>query len=93
MSSSSICADQKSFNDAFRTAMKNYAEPECQTKSCKLWAMFGTVIGLIFYLWAFLLAFQIRDPERRTIHIIVAFLTGPIYVFAHYLTIFTYKKK
>jgi hypothetical protein len=40
---------------------------------------------LVFYLWALLLAMRVTDPQHRVLHIILALLTGPLYVLSFYL--------
>jgi hypothetical protein len=39
---------------------------------------------IIFYLWALLIALKIKDPEHRTLHVLLALATGTLYVLSHY---------
>ena len=90
-----ICKDQKSYNKAFKNALNTYnlSENECKTDICKLKNNIFSIIVLVFYLWALLLASKVKDKEQRIIHFIFAILTGPIYVISYYISNFTLEKQ
>jgi hypothetical protein len=81
---SNVCQDQKSFNQAFENAVDNYGKDKCQSTGCKVTLAIITIVMLIFYIWAVLLALRVKDPEHRVLHIIFALMAGPIYVLAYY---------
>ena len=86
-----ICSDQKSYNKAFRNALNNYnlSETECKTDICRVKNTVLSIIVLVFYLWALLLASKVKDREHRILHFVFAILTGPMYVLSYYISNFT----
>jgi uncharacterized membrane protein len=86
-----ICKDQKSYNKAFKNALNTYklSENECKTDICKVKNTIFSIIVLVFYLWALLLASKVKDKEHRIMHFVFAILTGPIYVLSYYVSNFT----
>lgn len=86
-----LCMNQDSYNEAFKNALDQYKkEQEDKNKcdeddsSCKLGVLIMFIIMIIFYLWALLLALKVSDPEHRTLHVLFALATGPLYVLSHY---------
>lgn len=79
-----VCADQATYNAAFKKAVIDYEKNQCSSKGCKTSLMIVGLIMLAFYVWAFLLAIQVKDKEHRVLHIVFALTTGPIYILAHY---------
>jgi len=90
-----ICKDQKSYNKAFKKELNTYnlSENECKTDICKLKIKIFSIIVLVFYLWALLLASKVKDKEHRIMHFVFAILTGPIYVLSYYISNFTLEKQ
>lgn len=78
-----ICDDQRAFNKAFHQAMIHHQQESKAKKTV------GGILVLIFYLWALILALRVRDPEHRTLHIMFALLTGPIYVLSYYMSVWS----
>lgn len=87
--SSNVCVDQSTYNAAFRKAVDEYQKDQCSSSSCKTTIMVISLFMLIFYIWAFLLAIQVKDKEHRVLHIVFALTTGPIYVLSHYAGYYT----
>ncbi len=90
-SKENVCLDQKTYNNAFIKAFRNYnnTEDECKTDICRTHMTIFKVILILFYIWAALLACKVEDKNERIIHLIFAFLTGPVYVLAHYCSFYT----
>jgi hypothetical protein len=87
--STDVCQNQDMFNNAVEKAIKNI-DNQCQSSSDCRWRM--QVIGiimLIFYIYAIILAMKIQDPDQRLLHIVLAMLTGPLYIIAYYLRKFS----
>lgn len=93
MDSNNVCMSQSSYNQAFGKALDEYKKEQeikygfrCgdNDMGCKFNVMITCVIMIIFYLWALLIALKIKEPEHRTLHVLLALLTGPLYVLAHY---------
>ncbi len=89
--SGNICMDQDSYNQAFKQALNQYKKDEkvkyrCSDDDtgCKASVVIMSIIMIIFYLWAILLALKVRDSEHRTLHVLFALATGPLYVLSHY---------
>ena len=84
--SSNVCNNQKTFNKAVRNAF-HHLDDDDNTQQNQAAKVIVTIIMLVFYLWALLLAMRISDPQHRVLHIVLALLTGPLYVLAYYLGI------
>ena len=89
----SICSDQDAYNHAFKKALNKYKKDEevkyglrCgeNDTGCKVGVVVMFIIMILFYLWALILALKVSDPEHRTLHVLFALATGPLYVLAHY---------
>lgn len=90
---SNLCQDQESYNSAFQKALNKYKKDEevkyglrCADgdTSCKIGVVVVFIIMILFYLWALILALKVKDVEHRTLHVLFALTTGPVYVLAHY---------
>ena len=88
-----ICMSQNVYNQAFSEALDEYKKEQeirygfrCGENDigCKINVLIMSIIMIIFYLWALLIALKVKDPERRTLHVLFALATGPLYVLAHY---------
>lgn len=79
-----VCTDQKTFNKAVKKAI-DHLDDEDDKDTNQTARMIMTLIMLTFYFWALLLALKVSDSQHRVLHIILALLTGPIYVLAYYL--------
>jgi hypothetical protein len=96
MSSSSnenICTNQDTYNHAFSNALDDYKKEQevkygfrCGENDigCKVNVLIMCFIMIIFYLWALLIALKVKDPEHRTLHVLFALATGPLYVLSYY---------
>ena len=91
-----LCMNQESYNQAFGEALDEYKKEQeirygfrCGENdiSCKINVLIMGIIMIIFYLWALLIALKIRDPEHRTLHVLFALATGPLYVLSHYASL------
>jgi hypothetical protein len=81
----SVCNDQQTFNKAVRNAIQHIDDDDDNKQQNQTAKVIVSVIMLVFYLWALLLAMRVSDPQHRVLHIILALLTGPLYVLAFYL--------
>jgi uncharacterized membrane protein (DUF106 family) len=90
---SELCSNQDSYNQAFKKALNKYKKDEDIKKGlrcdendtgCKVGMIIIFIIMIIFYLWAVILALKVSDPEHRTLHVLFALATGPLYVLAYY---------
>lgn len=79
-----VCVDQKTFNKAVKKAI-DHLDDDDDKDTNQTARMIMTLIMLTFYFWALLLALKVSDSQHRVLHIILALLTGPIYVLAYYL--------
>jgi hypothetical protein len=91
--SSNLCMDQDSYNKAFKKALNHYKKEEdikkgirCEENDtgCNVGMVVVFIIMILFYLWALLLALKVNDTEHRTLHVLFALGTGPLYVLSHY---------
>ena len=90
---SNVCADQATYDVAFRHAVKAYQNrDECTTERCKTTVAIVSIIMLIFFVWAVILALRVQDKERRIIHLIFAFTMGPLYVISYYSSMLMFEK-
>lgn len=81
---SNVCADQATFNTAFREALK-YNQDE-NMKPIRDNKYIG-IVWLVFFIWAMSLA--LRAPaEQRVLHVLLAFVFGPVYILAYYIGMF-----
>jgi hypothetical protein len=81
----SVCDDQQTFNKAVRNAIQHIDDDDDNKQQNQTAKVIVSVIMLVFYLWALLLAMRVTDPQHRVLHIILALLTGPLYVLSFYL--------
>lgn len=88
---SNLCMDQDSYNKAFKSALNKYKQDEenknkCDEDDtgCKVGVVVMFIIMIVFYLWALILALKVSDAEHRTLHVLFALATGPLYVLSHY---------
>jgi len=90
---SNVCTSQDSYNQAFSEALDEYKKEQevrygfrCGENDfdCKISVLIMSIIMIIFYLWALLIALKIKDKEHRTLHVLFALATGPLYVLSHY---------
>ena len=89
MSTTDVCQNQDMFNIAVEKAINNINN-KCDSSSDCRWRMqLIGILMLIFYIYAIILAMKIQDPNNRILHIVLAILTGPLYVIAYYLREFS----
>jgi hypothetical protein len=85
---SSLCNDQTSFNEAVKKAVKNLDEDQqnqCKTVRCQTTVVILTLLMLILYMYAIILAMKIEDKSHRIIQLVFALTTGPLYIIAYFL--------
>jgi len=83
------CADQNQFNDSFKTAINKYKSDEMkkyESQSFRNTCFIVTMTYLIFMIWAVILALKISKPDQRILHVTLALISGPAYVFAYYIS-------
>jgi len=54
----------------------------CRSGDMQMWAL----IYLVFTIWALYLAMRIKEKEHRVLHMTLALIAGPVYVFGYYLS-------
>jgi len=90
---SNLCQDQDSYDTAFKKALNKYKKDEeikygmrCSDGDvgCKVGVVVVFIIMILFYLWALILALKVNNSEHRTLHVLFALTTGPVYVLAYY---------
>jgi uncharacterized membrane protein (DUF106 family) len=86
MQEESVCDNQDNFNQAVQEAVK-YNNNEVMKKS-QPWAQICSIVWLIFFVWAVVLAMKVPVGPRRVEHIMFAILFSPAYVIAYYLAPF-----
>jgi hypothetical protein len=90
-----VCKNQDSFNDAFQQAVNTYPKKEynkltsTQKTSVMIQRIIYIVLGLVFIIWAVILAQKSND---KTLHTLLAIIFSPLYVLSYYISI-TMKKK
>jgi Ca2+/Na+ antiporter len=90
-----VCQNQESFNDAFQQAINTYPKKEydqltsTQKTSIMIQRIIYIVLGLIFIVWAVMLAQKSND---KTLHTLLAIIFSPLYILSYYISI-TMKKK
>lgn len=82
MSDDNVCRDQEAFNEALRQGIENYNEDR---KMSTGYMTFYLVLGLVFLVWALVLAYEPKRSHERLLHIFVALLASPLYVLSYYL--------
>lgn len=85
----SVCHDQNTFNNAFMKAVDDYPKEKYnqlsqgEKTSLTIQYIVYLVLGLIFIIWAIVLAQKSKD---KVLHTILAFIVAPIYVFSYYIS-------
>ena len=83
MSSSSVCASQDTFNNAFQGAVK-YVEKK---ERPKWWvSLIAIAICLVLVVWALVLSMQVKSSPDNKLHIVFAIVFAPFYIIAYYLS-------
>lgn len=86
-----VCDNQPDFNIALREAIHNNAKENLRTDLP--WMYVYTVIWMVFFIWALILAMKVANGQERVIHIVFAISFAPVYVLSYYLGKLTKKKK
>jgi hypothetical protein len=81
-----VCDSQDDFNQAFDQAYENLGKKVVKQSSgfLKLYV----IMYLVFFVWAVMLALQIKKGQARTIHLVFAMAFSPFYVLGHYLNVY-----
>lgn len=85
----SPCTNQNQFNDAFKTALDNYKSDEMKKYDSQYFrttCFIFSLTYLIFMIWAVILALKISKPDQRILHVTLALISGPAYVFGYYIS-------
>ena len=85
----SVCDSQQDFNMAFRKAQDAYNKFELQRlakSNISTISTIVTIVYLIFVVWAVILAMRVKEKENRILHVTLALIAGPAYVFGYYLS-------
>lgn len=85
----SVCESQQDFNSAFRTAQNAYNQYELKKLAKSPITTISTIVSivyLIFIVWAVILAMRVKEKESRILHVTLALIAGPAYVFGYYLS-------
>uniref|UniRef100_A0A6C0EM55 Uncharacterized protein n=1 Tax=viral metagenome TaxID=1070528 RepID=A0A6C0EM55_9ZZZZ len=77
-----ICANQDSFNNSVRSAIK-YVRKKEEGPAWSLWVAVG--IYTLIVVWALMLVAKLPPGYRRKEHYLLAIVFSPMYVIAHYL--------
>ena len=84
-----VCQNQDSFNDAFQQAVNTYPKKEydqltsAQKTSIMIQRIIYVILGLVFIVWAVILAQKSND---KTLHTLLAVIFSPIYVLSYYIS-------
>jgi len=79
---SSVCSDQKKFDDAIKKGTKYLRKQE---RPGKMAALMSAAIYLILAIWALVLALKVAPSDQQIKHVIMAILAPPVYIVAYYL--------
>ena len=91
-----VCQNQDTFNDAVQKALNEYPKKEynqltsTQKTSIMVQRIVYFVLGLIFIIWAVVLAQKAND---NVLHTILAIILAPIYILSYYISQLIKKKK
>lgn len=78
-----VCDNQDDFNQAFRKALKYNTKQNMKKAQPWIWIYMG--LYLVFIIWALILAMRVPVGPARTMHVLFAFVGGPVYVLSYYL--------
>lgn len=81
-----VCDSQQQFSAAFGQALNQYKRGEMQTLTKNPLYIILTIVYFIFIIWGVILAMRVKEKEGRILHITLALIGGPAYVFAYYLS-------
>lgn len=79
---SGVCANQKTFDHAFRKAIK-YNNMKNKPKAWSQWVMIA--ILFIFIVWAFMVVSKLPSGPSRVMHYFLALVAAPFYLIAYYV--------
>ncbi len=80
----SVCANQEVFNDAVYHAVRHNRREEM--KKARPWMYVYTVLWMVFFIWAIVLAMQVAPAgHERVEHLVFAMVFSPVYVLAYYV--------
>lgn len=78
-----VCNSQDDFNVAFNKAVKQNNKDAM--KKAGPWVLVYSILYLVFFVWALMLAMQVPPGENRIVHLVFAMVFSPVYVLAHYI--------
>lgn len=81
--SMNVCENQDKFNVAIQKAINKNNEDALN--SMGPWLYVYVLLGLIFFVWAIMLAMKVPQGSQRVLHLVLAILVSPVYVISHYL--------
>ena len=79
---SSVCSDQKKFDEAIKKASKYVRKRERPGKMAMLMC---TAIYLVLAVWAIIVALKVAPPDQQVKHLVMALVAPPVYIVAYYL--------
>lgn len=81
-----ICDTQQDFNLAFNQALNQYRVKEMQQLRKNPVYIIVMILYLVFMIWGVFLALRVKEKEHRILHVTLALIAGPLYVFGYYLS-------
>ena len=78
-----VCDNQDDFNQALQAGIK-YNRQE-NVKKMQPWMLVYSVIYLIFFIWAIILALKVPEGPDKILHLVFAILVSPVYVISYYI--------
>jgi hypothetical protein len=66
--------------------MLNKMEDQFDKKTFNTIYTIVSIVYLIFMIWAVILALKVNKFEQRVLHVTLALIAGPAYVFGYYLS-------
>lgn len=84
----SVCESQASFNDAVGVALDTYKQNQKAASMTNVSTGALTVyilLTLAIFIWAIVLAFQLKKGSERILHLLLAMIASPLYIISYYL--------
>jgi hypothetical protein len=79
---SGVCDNQKTYNVAFRKALKEYRKDKRPSRTMMITI---SIIHIIFIVWAVCLASRIQSGSERTKHLLFSLCFPQLYIIAYYV--------
>lgn len=86
MSATTVCENQDTFNNAVSIAIDNYKEEKKTSAQVSTGTMtIYAILMLILFIWAIVLAFQVKKGSERILHLLAAMILSPLYIISYYV--------